>query len=145
MIAVANESMVTRDSFLGRLEFNMTDYKHFRVEDLDETTVLHLHDAEYFDRLVINELQDEMVEFVKTQTPDRLLISFGPVRRMSSELIGGLIKVRDWTVGNDGHLKLCDMHKSIREVFKMMNLDGKMFEIHDSMPQALDAFDTSSD
>ncbi len=118
----------------------MSDYKHFRVEDVDGTTVLYLASAEYSDRLVINELQDEMVEFVQDAMPTRLLISFGPVIRMSSETIGALIRVRDWIVGNDNHLKLCDMHTSIRQIFKIMNLDGRMFEIHESMPQALEAF-----
>lgn len=117
----------------------MADYNHFRVEIVGDISVVHLQDGEYFERLVINELQDELIEFAKTGCLPNLLISFGAVKRMSSEMLNALIRVRDWIVGNDGAMKLCDMRDSIRKVFTVTNLD-KMFEIHDSMPAAIDAF-----
>ena len=36
------------------------------------------------------------------------------------------------------------MRDSIRQIFKVMNLDGTMFPIYESMPKALDAFRESS-
>ena len=118
----------------------MNEYKHFRAETVDDVVVLHLTDSDFFDRLIINQLQDEMIQFVKTQEPSKLLINFGRVKSLSSETIGALIRAREYTVANGGTLKLCDMRDEIRAAFKMLNLEGKMFEIHDSMPSALDAF-----
>jgi anti-anti-sigma factor len=118
----------------------MADFKHFRWEKIDEVVVLHLVDAELFDRLIINEMQDEVLSFLKTYKIPKLLINFGAVRSLSSETLNALLKARDWIVGNDGIIKFCDMRDTIRQVFKVTNLDGTMFEIHDSMHEALDSF-----
>lgn len=118
----------------------MSNFKHINVEIVDEVSVVHLADDDYFDRLTIHGLQDELLQFAKNESLPKLLISFGRVKTMSSEVINTLLRVRDWVVGNDGQIMLCDMRDTIREVFKVMRLEGKIFKIYDSMPKALDSF-----
>lgn len=118
----------------------MAEFKHFRWEKSGDVVVLHLVDTELFDRLIINELHDEVMLFLKTYKIPKLLINFGSVRSLSSETLNALLKARDWIVGNDGTIKFCDMRDSIRQVFKVTNLDGTMFHIYGSMHEAMDAF-----
>ena len=118
----------------------MADYEHFELDEVEGVAVLYLKDHDFFDRLVISELQDEMVDYVKNETPQKLLIHFGRVRAISSETINALLRTREWTQSNEGELKLCDMRDTIRSVFRVANLDRKIFEIHDSMHSALEAF-----
>lgn len=117
----------------------MAENKHIRIEIVDSVSVLHITADDLFDRLVINEFQDEMLTFAKNECLPNLLISFGRVKTMSSEVLNALLRVRDWIVGNNGRLILCDMRDTIRQVFSVTNLD-KLFEIHATMPEALDAF-----
>ena len=118
----------------------MSDYKRIRVEQQGDVSVIHLVDSELFDRVILNEFQEELNSFVKATQIRKMVIDFGVVRNLSSEALNALIRARDWVVGNGGQLKLCDMRDSIREIFRVTNLDGTMFDIQESMPKALDAF-----
>ncbi len=37
-------------------------------------------------------------------------------------------------------MKLCSMNDMIREAYRMLNLDGTVFMIYDTLDEALDAF-----
>ena len=119
----------------------MSDFRHFDLEDVDRVSVLTLKHQDFFDRLVIRELQDEMTEYVKNASPAKLLINFGRASAVSSETINALLRTREWILANNGQLKLCDMTDTVRTVFKVANLEPTIFEIHDSMSKALEAFD----
>ena len=117
-----------------------TEYVHIDVEDIEGVTVFRLRGSNFFDRQVILEAQDEMVAYVREHEPERLLIDFGRVRSFSSEAINAILRVREYVIANESQLKLCDMSDSIRQAYKVTNLDGVLFEIHGSMRDALDSF-----
>ena len=94
------------------------------------------------DHLVLNQLRDELLGYVKETTPKKLLINFGSVRSCSIEAVDGLTQVRDSVVGNDGQLKISDMRKRIRRNFGR-TLVEPLFDFYDAMPDALDDFEVA--
>ena len=62
--------------------------------------------------------------------------------RCSTAVINAMLLVKKKLLSADGEVKLCNVSDGIRHVYQMLNLDGTVFEIHDSLPQALQAFDT---
>ena len=105
-------------------------FKHFSVEQRDRVTVLHLTDMDLLDRLITNELQDELLKFIEANNPPCLIISFKEVRRCSTEIINALLRSRKRVGEYKGKTKLCNMRDEIRDVFKMLNLEGSVFDIY---------------
>lgn len=117
-----------------------TQFRHFEVEPVENVVIVKLTSFELLDRLVTNELQDELVQFLEVQQPPRVVISFVQVRRCSTETINALLRGRKRVVGYGGQMSLCDMQAKIREVFRLLNLEGTVFQIHDTVADALNAF-----
>jgi len=44
------------------------------------------------------------------------------------------------SISQDGRLKLCSMKENVREVFRMLNIEKTVFDIHDSASEALAIF-----
>lgn len=118
----------------------MRDFKHFRVQMQESATVLHLADTKLFDSLDLNELREELVELAEKLKPNRLLINFGAVTHCSSEVINILLRVKEVVDSYGGQLKFCGMSKNLREVYKLLNLDGRVFKIYDTANEALTQF-----
>jgi anti-anti-sigma regulatory factor len=118
----------------------MADYAHFKVLDHDGVTIVELMDENLVDRLLINELQDELVAFVENERPQKLLIDFHGVTRCSTEPINALLRARKRLAPYNGSLKLCGMSNDIRQAFRILRLDGTIFEIYDARPAALAQF-----
>lgn len=117
----------------------MTQYKHFEIADIQGVSVMRLQDIKTADDLLVDEVQSEMVAYAKSEIPKKLVIDFTFVKSFSSEVINALLKVRDWVVGNDGRLILCAMAPNIRQVFQISNLDGNLFTILETLPDAIKA------
>jgi anti-anti-sigma factor len=118
----------------------MAGYKHFHVARHNDVSVVHLTDTNLLDRLIISGMQDELLELIKTDAPKKLLVDFGAVTHCPSEVITGLLRTRKRLTPLEGELKICGMRDQIREVFKMMNLDGTVFHIYDTADEAMAAF-----
>ena len=118
----------------------MSNYKHFETQQLDEITEVRLVDPKLFETLIVNELQDELLRYLDEQRPRKLLINFGSVTHCSTAVINGLLRAKKRLTTEGGQLKLCGMTNSIREAYKMLNLDGTVFEIHDQTADAVKAF-----
>jgi anti-anti-sigma regulatory factor len=116
--------------------FTMTKYQHFNVEQDKGVTVATLTDPELLDRLLTNELQDELIKFVEAEKPSQLIISFQEVRRCSTEIINALLRSRKRMSAHDGKLQLCQMRDEIREVFRLLNLEGTVFNIYKTVSDA---------
>ena len=118
----------------------MADYTYIDRWDSDGVTVVDVANPRLLDRLFINELGDELIAFVESERPAKLLISFGRVTYCSSEVIGSLIRARARVTSEGGKMKLCLMNDQVRELFRITNLDGTIFEIFDSDDEALASF-----
>jgi anti-anti-sigma factor len=115
-------------------------YKHFEVENDQGVTVVQLTDLELLDQLVTHEMQGELVRFVDEEKPHRLIVSFDGVRRCSTEIINAMLRTRKRISAQEGDMRLCSMHHTIRDVFRMLNLEGNVFEIFDTLDEAKQGF-----
>lgn len=118
----------------------MAGFKHLRVEQRDHVTVIHLLDSHLLDRVVLNELYEELTRFLNTFQPPHVLVSFGYVLRFGTEAVNCLLRTRKCLAAYGGELRLCDMQAGIHEIFKVLQLEGTVFSIHGSTAEALTAF-----
>jgi anti-anti-sigma factor len=119
----------------------MSAFVHLRVERRNNVTVVHLADSHLLERVLLNELHDELVSLIEVTRPEQVLISFGYVQRLGTEAVNTLLTTRKRIGAYGGQMRLCDLHKSIHEIFKVLQLDGSVFNIYTSTAEALATFD----
>lgn len=117
-----------------------SSFEHFTVEYREQVVVVSLTDLDLLDRLITNELQDELVRFVETEKPTCLILDFQRVRRCSTEIINALLRARKRVTQSGGRMKLSNMRPEMREVFRLLNLDGTVFEIYNTISDAWKEF-----
>jgi anti-anti-sigma factor len=118
----------------------MTKYKCFEVQQHVDVTVVHLLDQKMLDRFMINEMRDELVALADQQKPQKVVINFAGVSRLSSEVLGALITCWKHVAENGGRLRLAGMSDGIREVFRITRLESRIFEVFPSVNEALVGF-----
>ncbi|MEO8493687.1 MAG: STAS domain-containing protein [Planctomycetota bacterium] len=116
------------------------DYEHLVVRVQDNTLIIQLIDPKLFDSTTVTELQDELLLVVNTARLKRAIVDFSRVVHCSTAVINGLLRAKKRIQANGGKLKLCGMTVGIRDAYKMLNLDGTVFQIHDTLVNAMDAF-----
>jgi anti-sigma B factor antagonist len=98
-----------------------------------------LTDAKILDAPTIEQIHQEIVAVLeKTDQPD-VLIDFRAVKFMSSAALGMLIRVNKKCKEFKINLKLCNIERDIKQVFKITGLD-KVFTIYNSAEDAYSAF-----
>lgn len=115
----------------------MTNFKRLTTHDEGDVVVVRFVDGELSDLLVQSQLQSELIELLTSRQPTKLMIDFGPVRYCTSATINGLLDVRKRMAKAGGKLRLCGLSKHVREAFRVLNLEGTIFQIDDSPSQSL--------
>ena len=119
----------------------MDEFRHLVARrDYDNALVIELIDPRLFDMATITALQDELLSLFDQEQPRRTVVDFTRVSHCSTAVINGLLRAKKRIQANDGQLKLCGMINSIRDAYKMLNLDGTVFQIYDNLDDALDSF-----
>ena len=118
----------------------MMKYPHFDVHPQKDVLVIQLVDPRLFDAMVVNELQEDLLAIIEKEKPRKVLVSFAGVSHCSTAVINGLLRAKKRLMANGGQIKLCQMHPIIREAYRLLNLDGTVFHIHDTEAEALTAF-----
>lgn len=119
----------------------MAREKRFEVEVDGDVTIVRLNDPKLQEMMLITELHDEFLAFLEQQQPRRLLVDFAQVTQCSSAVINSMLLARKRLAAHGGVMRLCTMHKQVREAFRVLRLDGTLFEIYDTLPQALRTFE----
>ncbi len=117
----------------------MSTPKYFQVTQTNGVTVIQLVNPSILERLLVNEIGDELVRYVEQEQPQKLVISFENVTHCSSEVIGGLIRVKKRVSANAGKMALCSMNHDIFRLFKITHLEGTVFQVYDDEKQAIAA------
>ncbi|MCA9138042.1 MAG: STAS domain-containing protein, partial [Planctomycetales bacterium] len=112
-------------------------FKQFDFQEIDGSHVVHLHDESVLSMESLVQTKREIFAMVEQYDPKRLIVNFASVRFCSSETIGILIQLKTELKPRDTLLYLCGMRDSIREVFRVLNLDGSVFEIRGTVSNAL--------
>ena len=92
-------------------------------------------DPTSFDTLEV--LGADMTDVVDSHQSQHLVVSFSHVSIICSDSIGILLRVRQTITSRGGQMHLCCMSPNIRQVFKLLNLDGTLFKIFDSQEDAV--------
>lgn len=117
----------------------MPDFKTFDIKQVGPVVLIQPRELEIVGRNLINDLADDLVEYVQKEKPTAIVVSLKRVTRYSSEAIGGLIRMERRVRAQGGRVKLC-MNHELRELFKVTRLDGTLFDIYDSESDAVASF-----
>lgn len=117
-----------------------SEYQHLTVRRADDVLVIQLIDPKLFDTTTVTQLQDELLCLVDAERPAKAIVDFSRVAHCSTAVINGLLRAKKKILANGGQLKLCGMAVGIRDAYKMLNLDGTVFQIHDTLEKATAAF-----
>lgn len=118
----------------------MSAYSHFDVCRQNDVNIVRFRCAHLHDYLLLNELHDELVEFVEREKPHHLLFDLGKVEFCSTSLINTLLIARKILMIRAGIVKLADPRPSVEENFRTLNLEGSIFDIYPTVDAALEAF-----
>ena len=118
----------------------VSEYQHLIVRREHDVLVIELVDPKLFDTITVTQLQEELLRLVDTERPSRAIVDFSRVLHCSTAVINGLLRAKRRIVSNGGELKLCGMTDGIRDAYKMLNLDGTVFQIYDTWEDAVLAF-----
>ena len=119
----------------------MVTSKRFDVEIDGDVTVVRLNDPKLYEMILITELHDELLQYIEQHQPDKLLVDFAMVTQCSSAVINSMLMARKRLRSRGASMRLCSMHKQVREAFRVLRLDGTLFEIHESLPAGIEAFE----
>lgn len=117
-----------------------TAYIFLEPDVVEDVPVVFLADADYRSSAVIQKTQEELIEYIDSTKPKQLIINFRNVKAISSEFLTSMIRAHEYVTFHEGTLKLSNMSDRVRAAFKVTNLDGTMFHIYPTMPNAIDAF-----
>ncbi len=98
------------------------------VEDIGDVTVVNFVDKKILDEQNIQMIGDDLFRLVDELGRRKLLLNFSNVEFMSSAALGKLIRLHQRLVQVSGKLILCEISKTILEIFVLTKLD-KMLKI----------------
>jgi anti-anti-sigma factor len=114
--------------------------RFFAVTEIEGVTEIVLGTADFVSRPIIVLAQEEITHFIDQNKPTRLIINFSNVSHISSEFITAMIRIQDHVKGHDGQMKLSHLNETVYTPFKLTKLAGRLFMIHETTPEAIDAF-----
>lgn len=116
-------------------------YEHFSVTRTNGVLIVVLSDPKLFDTAVITEWQEELLSLVEAEGPNKAVVDFSQVVHCSTAVINGLLRAKKRIVKAGGQLKLCGMEASIRDAYRLLNLDGTVFLIYETVDEAVADFE----
>ena len=122
----------------------MAEFRHFSVQLMDGVTVVQVLAPRLTDSLTVAEFQDELLEMIESDLPDKVVVSFKGVVHCSTAVINGLLRAKKRLLTINGSLRLCGMMEVIRDAYRILNLDGTVFHIDEALEDSLAAFGSQS-
>jgi anti-sigma B factor antagonist len=110
-----------------------------RVAETNGVTNVEFVDRNILDEANIQQIGEEISRLVDEKPAPKLLISFDNVDHLSSSALGTLITINNKVRAKNGQLRLSNIDPQIYEVFVITKLN-KLFEIHDTVDQAMESF-----
>ena len=101
---------------------------HLIIQRGIDETFLTFADSQLLDENLIKQIEQEITGIINEENQKNMLLDFSRVEFMSSSFLGLLVKIHKRISEKNGQLKLCNINKKIREIFKITRLD-KIFQI----------------
>jgi len=115
------------------------ELEHFRIERKGDVTVVTPTVFDFIDQTTNFESKKELVQFAQHEKPDKVVVDFQNLQRFSTEFIGTLLSFKK-QMGAGGKIKLCSLQPVHRDIFRVLNLDGTVFEILEDVNEAMQSF-----
>ncbi len=113
--------------------------EHFRIEQQGDVTVVTPTVFDFLDQVTNFEAKRELIRFAQEKKPVKAVVDFHHVQRFSTEFIGTLLSFKR-QMGAGARISLCSMQPVHRDIFRVLNLDGTVFQIFDNVAHAVEAF-----
>ena len=115
----------------------MPGYRFFTTRAIDDTTIVQAVDPYLQGTTVAELVKLELAQIVKSSPNQHLVIDLANVKMISSSVISSLLALKRQLAAGEVSLRLCCMSESLRYVFKTLNMDGTIFDIFDSVDDAI--------
>ncbi|MFC1782770.1 STAS domain-containing protein [Planctomycetota bacterium] len=102
-------------------------------------TVVALLDEEILNKTAIDDITKSLFSLVGDKPPVRVLLSFAAVKRLSSDMLGTLLRLTKRINENHGDLKLCSIIPPLYEMFAITKVN-QIFDIYHDEETALNSF-----
>jgi len=112
---------------------------HFRIVRQGRVTVVTPTVFDFIDQTTNFESKKELIRFAQDEKPDKVVVNFQNVQRFSTEFIGTLLSLKK-QMGTGGKIKLCSLQPVQRDIFRVLNLDGTVFQILTDVDEAVRSF-----
>ena len=113
--------------------------EHFRIEQQGDVTIVTPTVFDFLDQVTNFEAKRELIRFAQNEKPGKAVVDFHNVQRFSTEFIGTLLSFKR-QMGEGARISLCSMQPVHRDIFRVLNLDGTVFQIFDDVTQAVESF-----
>jgi anti-anti-sigma regulatory factor len=113
--------------------------EHFRIIPHGGVIVVTPTVFDFLDQVTNFEAKRELIRFAQDKRPEKAVVDFHHVQRFSTEFIGTLLSFKR-QMGTDGRIALCAMQPVHRDIFRVLNLDGTVFQIFETVEQAVQSF-----
>ena len=107
------------------------------IEAIGEVIVVTFRDRILLDRNEIELIYSQLCERIGKQPGIRLLIDFSAVQALSSEILGVLVNIGAKVKDAQGHLVLCNLHRTLEEIFEVTQLKN-LLDVHPDRAVALE-------
>ncbi len=112
------------------------------IETEDGVPVARILDRQISDDRIVREVADQIAAAMAPTGPIALIVDFSGVSHVSSAFIGRLVMLQRRADLSGGILRLCEMTPTVRDVFRVTNLD-RVVQIARDRREARDAFGSS--
>ena len=114
----------------------------FTVAQNQDVVIVHLAGPRVPDE--DNSFRAALLDLIQEQSIKKLVVTFNQVRRCTSCVMSALIVAQRRLKTAGGKLKLCCMTEPVRDKFRKLKLEPNVFEIEDTLAEALAAFAPAS-
>jgi len=114
------------------------------VRHLADATIIGFRHNDLSTTKYADETSAALGAFATIVRPERTVVDFEGVRLISPRVINGLLNLRKELSSFGGGLKIAGAAPVVREVFSLLNLEGSVLQIYDTVDDARDAFDDES-
>ena len=113
--------------------------EHFRIEQQGDVIIVTPTVFDFLDQVTNFEAKRELIRFAQNEKPHKAVVDFHNVQRFSTEFIGTLLSFKR-QMGEGARISLCSMQPVHRDIFRVLNLDGTVFQIFDDVTHAVESF-----
>ena len=115
----------------------MPKYRYYEIEEADDVVVARIVDSYLQGDALAECLKLELLKVVQDKSPRLVVIDFQNVKLISSLAISSLLTINQRLASSGVYLKMCSMDDSLRQLFRTLRMDGSLFKIYDTLPEAL--------